>query len=115
MTPRQYATLKRTLSLLGRTEAHLAFLYTPAGPDGLPLMVVDAPRIPPKTALTLSQTSKNTSFVRGEVTRDPNDGRLVFQIKAGGAQGITQLIAHVPDLFGAEIPSMATARVVPAP
>ena len=41
MDAKQAAIIRRKLTLLGRTREQLRFLYTPAGPAGAPVLLVD--------------------------------------------------------------------------
>ena len=110
MDTAQIAALKRKLSLVGRTREHLPFLYTPAGPDGQPALLVGSPRLDTREVLSLTRTAKSKDFVRGEIGR--SSGQLVFTIRSGSA-GLPQLIDDLQGLLGALIPPLQTARVVP--
>ena len=111
MNIEQVAALKRTLTLIGRTREVLPFLYTPAAEDGLPLLVVESPQIPPRTVLQVATTAKSQDFVRGEIGRE--EGRLVLRVSDGSA-GLPQLVAHLEGLLGAQVPELRIARIRPA-
>ncbi|MFT4979822.1 MAG: hypothetical protein ACI8S6_005734 [Myxococcota bacterium] len=108
------ARLKRKLSLIGRTRTELPFLYTPAGPDGSPLLLVDAPRIDPATILALTREARSRDFVRGEVSREPETGRLLFFVRSGGAEGLTRFVEHLGGFLAEMVPVLGAAKVRPA-
>ena len=111
MNIEQVAALKRTLSLVGRTRDSLAFLYTPAAEDGLPLLLAEVSRISPRAILMLTSTARSQDFVRGQICRE--GGRLVLQIQ-DGSRGLPMLIEHLDGLLGAQVPELKIAVVRPA-
>ena len=114
MDVQQAATLKRKLTLLGRTRDQLPFLYTPAGPEGAPVLLVDAPRLQPASVLALTRQSMSRDFVRGDVSRDVETGQLTFSVKSGSAQGLTSFVGHLQGWFLELVPALTAARVRPA-
>lgn len=110
MDLRQTATLKRKLTLLGRTRPQLAFLYTPAGPDGAPVLLADT-RLDPGAVLALSRDARSRDLVRGSIARDLDTGLLEFTVASGSAEGLTRFVGHLEGMLAELVPSLAGARV----
>jgi hypothetical protein len=114
MDVQQAATIRRKLTLLGRTRDQLRFLYTPAGPEGAPVLLVDAPRLPPASVLALTRQSMSRDFVRGDISRDIETGQLTFSVQSGSAQGLTRFVGHLQGWFVELVPALVAAKVRPA-
>ncbi len=111
MNTENIAALKRTLTLIGRTREALPFLYTPAGEDGFPLLLVGSPRLSPREVLSATATARSEDFVRGEIRRE--SGRLVLRVR-DGSLGLPQLVEHLGGLLGEQVPELSIAQVKPA-
>lgn len=114
MDAKQAATIRRKLTLLGRTREQLRFLYTPSGPEGAPVLLADAPQLPSSMVLDVTRTSMSRDFVRGDISRDPQTGQLTFLVRSGSPEGLTRFIGHLQGWFVELIPALKAAKVRPA-
>jgi len=110
MDHRNTASLKRKLTLLGRTREQLAFLYTPADAEGAPLLIADT-RLDPARVLALSRAARSRDFVRGSVVRDLETGILTFRVDTGNVEGLSRFVGHLEGLLAEQVPALAAARV----
>lgn len=108
MNTQQIAHAKQVLGLLGRTRKQIPFFYTSAGPQGIPVLLVDAEELDDTAILNLISASLRKGFARGVIARDVEDGRLVFTTDARGG---LQLSAGLVGTLDEMIPGLRFARV----
>ena len=107
MNSNQAAELKRHLGLVGRTRPELPFLYSPAGPEGLPIILIKT-ALPPTEVMGFLNLVKSKELVRGNVKRSDNDGALTFDIVSGDGM---KLAIDLNGYLGEVIPALKWCQV----